>query len=207
MIDKALTGIRALKGVHEVCVYHRQSLAASTFPEAQSAMLLPALQMVEQTFDAAESVGHPYEELYLLLEDSMLVLYQVEQACIIMLLTDKKVNIPLIHMGVKALAGKWLEMLANPAPAVSEPVPQPDTAKPDRPVKATPNTQRVLSELQVLLVNYLGPAGRWVFEDAVAEWQNSSGDLHRLTTLLLTEFDSETEKALFQQQASALINQ
>lgn len=55
-------------------------------------------------------------------------------------------------------------------------------------------------------MHYLGPAGRWVFEDAVNEWQSNSSSINQLIPLLLSEFDSEQEKAQFQQRANALIH-
>lgn len=209
MLNKALAGVNALKGVYAVCLYHQQQIVASTFAAEQSTLLLPALQMIEQTFDAAEAIQHPYEELYLVLEDNMLVIYPLEQQYFILLLTDKKVNIPLIHLSIKALIGKSLDILVSmPKPATLSTL-QPQViseVKPEiRPLRIDAKMQKQLDALKDLLINYLGPAGRWVFEDAMTEWQSSSTNIDQLIPLLLTEFDSEAEKSQFQQQANALI--
>lgn len=219
MLNKALAGVSALKGVDAVCVYHQQHMIASTFSAEQSVLLLPALQMIEQTFDAAEAINHPYEELYLILEEHMLVIYPLEQQYFILLLTDKKVNIPLIHLSIKALVGKSLDALkantqaitlqsTNPQPSTpltaSTPIIKTNTET--KPLRIDAEVQKQLNALKELLVHYLGPAGRWVFEDAVSEWQSNSSSINQLIPLLLSEFDSEQEKAQFQQRANALIH-
>lgn len=211
MLNKALAGVNALKGVDAVCLYQQQHIIASTFSAEQSVLLLPVLQMIEQTFDAAEAINHPYEELYLVLENHMLVIYPLEQQYFILLLTDKKVNIPLIHLSIKALVGKSLDTLAanpqstnpqaNPAPAIKT-----NAEVKSKPLRIDAQLQKQLDALKELLVHYLGPAGRWVFEDAVSEWQSIDGSISQLIPLLLSEFDSEQEKAQFQQRANALIH-
>lgn len=208
MMDNALASICALKGVHEACAYYQQTIVASTFPPEQAAVLLPALQMVEQTFTAAESIGKHYEELYLMLADGMLVVYPLSDTHLILLLTEKKVNLPLIHMGVKSVAKK-LPTHVEARPSVPPPPPiAPPAGAPPQTTSLDPSTQQKLDALQKLLIHHLGPAARWVFSDALEAWaQRHTPALHQfpaLVELLLPEFDSDAEKQNFQQQAKKL---
>ncbi|MDD5394210.1 MAG: hypothetical protein PHE17_14450 [Thiothrix sp.] len=215
-MDNALASIRHLKGVHEACTYHQQTIVQSTFPATQENVLLPVLQQIEHIFLAAEAVGKSYDELYLVLGDGMFVAYWLQSSHIVLLLTDQRINLPLIHMGVKSAANKLLssrepETATPPAPEPAPAIPVPPPPPPTSPIPTAPdpNLQPRLDALQKLLIHHLGPAARWVFSDALSHWQQryspTNQQLPQLLALLLPEFETEAERQAFQQQAQTLI--
>lgn len=227
MPDTTLSTICELQGVYHGCIYHQQAIIASSFPQGQSAGLLSALTMIEQVFDASHSIEKNHDEMYLLQDGSMLAAYRINDNCIILLLTDIKLNMPLTHLRVKLLMGKWLETAGSKikpppvAPAIrATPVISPSAPEPESPIvpaptasTATPQDAATLQKveaLQKLLIHYLGPAANWVFSDVQAIWQQRHGatltNLPQLVELLLPEFDMETDRIGFQQQAKHIIN-
>ncbi|HRJ53132.1 MAG TPA: hypothetical protein PLE99_10205 [Candidatus Thiothrix moscowensis] len=107
------------------------------------------------------------------------------------------------------------------APAIrATPVISPSAPEPESPIvpaptasTATPQDAATLQKveaLQKLLIHYLGPAANWVFSDVQAIWQQRHGatltNLPQLVELLLPEFDMETDRIGFQQQAKHIIN-
>ena len=218
MIDKTLANICELQGVYNGCIYHQQTIMASTFPKDSSGGLLSALQMIEQVFDVAHSINKNYEEIYLLQDGSMLAAYRIKEAHIVLLLTDIKLNLPLTHLRVKLLISKWLETIdsratsvltATPvAPSLLVTTPAPAPLLGDEPINAA--TQQKLEALQKLLIHHLGPAANWLFSDALATWKQqyaqTQTNLPHLLDAFLPEFDVDTDRQQFQQQANQIIN-
>ncbi|WMP15900.1 hypothetical protein [Thiothrix lacustris] len=217
MIDKTLANICELQGVYNGCIYHQQ-IMVSTFPKESSSGLLSASQMIEQVFDVAHSINKNYEELYLLQDGSMLVAYRIKETYIVLLLTDIKLNLPLTHLRVKLLISKWLETvdsretsvpIAMPV-ATPLPVKAPALSPPPTDELINAATQKKLEALQKLLIHHLGPAANWLFSDALATWKQqyaqTQTNLPHLLAAFLPEFDVDTDRQQFQQQANQIIN-
>ncbi len=223
-MDTILKKIQSLNGVHEVCIFHNGEAVASTLTD-HSHGLTAVFQMIEQIFAALEMIGKDHNELYFTFAERQIAAYLLSGYCVVLLITDKKINYPLINMGVKAATSKIQEMLAAPvtstppsaatlaAPA-AEPVPTtpPPTmqpAPPTQPHTLDAQTSAMLRELASLLTGYFGPAARIIFEDAQELWEQKHAPSRytagHLLNLLLEEFDSDAEKLDFQQKARQII--
>lgn len=232
-MENLLRGFRALNGVRRAYLY-REPDGILGGGDTDCGGLLEAAGAIDQIFAALQAIGKPHNELYLSLPDAMLAAYPVEGCCTVLLFTDRKVNFPLIHMGVKSAGAKLRAHFApvpdaahapaaappHPAAAArdgSAPVESAPTAPPPaaaftpghRPAAGEAALRPVLDALSDLLLDHFGPAAHLVFDDALDEWRRDhppvAHTLDRLVALLLKEFDSDAERGQFQRQAAALI--
>ncbi|MBU0656207.1 MAG: hypothetical protein KJ914_13885 [Gammaproteobacteria bacterium] len=213
-MDDILVSIKALRGVQDVCFYHDNQVLGSTFPPVQRVAIHAAAPMLEQVFAALQTIQQDHEEMYIAIGDQQLIAYQIKDCGTVLLLTEKRVNIPLVHMGVKSAGNKLKAALAiraampiQAAPTVTATPPAPTVAEK---VSAGIDLKPILDQLQALLLDYFGPAAGFIFNDALDEWQRQGTpqyqNLGQLLTLLLAEFDSAQEKHSFQRSAEAAIS-
>jgi len=221
-MEGILRKIQSLNGVHDVCIYRDGEAVASTLPEHQVGAVCGVFHLVEQIFAALESIGKDHNELYFSFADKLIVAYALSNCGVVMLVTDKKINLPLIHMGVKAAASKIRTVLS--APSVSSPVSAPVPATPIEPILTVPIisappaeppridnvTQLMLRQLETLLTSYFGPVAHLIFNEAQEAWVQKHSpnryNIAHLANALLVEFDSEAERVAFQQQAKNIIS-
>jgi predicted regulator of Ras-like GTPase activity (Roadblock/LC7/MglB family) len=211
-MDNILAGIKALRGVQAVCFYHDHQVLGSTFPLTQQAAIHSAVPMLEQVFAVLQTIQQDHEEMYIAVGDQQLIAYRLKEGGTVLLLTEKRVNIPLIHMGVKSAGNKLRAVLstgvAAPQPvAASNPLPSSPVAEE---ASAGTDLKPILDQLQALLLDYFGPAAGFIFNDALEAWQRQGmpeyQNLGQLLNLLLLEFDSGQEKYDFQRRAEAVIS-
>ncbi len=205
-MENILTAINKLNGVHHVCLYRDEKDLLSTFPDDQQGIESMA-QMIDQVFTALQSIDKSHNEIYFSVEDKLLAAYLMYDSYIAILLTDKKINFPLIHMGIRSATAKLKRHLAlnttAPPPIISV---TPST----RPVAPAPSATPVDAELDVImekmtteLINYFGPAAKFVFEDAVIQWETkyvrNRNNIPELSEILQEELDTLAEKRAFSQ--------
>lgn len=196
-MESVLQKLRSLNGVHDVCVCQDGSTIASTLAASQVGVMAGFLQTVEQVFAALEAIGKDHNEIYFTFAERMVAVYTLADGKLVLLLTDKKINLPLITMGVKAAASKLQSLpatasaeSASPVPASPAPVavapivlaPEPPPVEPvlaekprlqPAPPKPQPldaATQGLLRQLESLLTGYFGPAAQLIFQDACDDW-------------------------------------
>ena len=203
-MDSVLKSIQTLNGVYDVCIYHESSILGSTFSDEKNHPIKTAIPIVEQIFSALASIEQQHDELYIHVGDKLLVIYRFMDCCSFLLLTDKKVNFPLINMGVKSAVGKLRGMIHQ---AEKQPSSMPG-APPLRLSPPTASIQPILNQWRDLLFDYFGPIAPLIFNDALYAWQHTGStdqpNLPRLLTLLLAEFDSAKERDAFQKRAEAI---
>ncbi len=204
-MDNVLKSIQTLNGVYDVCIYHESSILGSTFSDEKNHPIKTAIPIVEQIFSALASIEQQHDELYIHVGDKLLVIYRFIDCCSFLLLTDKRVNFPLINMGVKSAIGK-LRGLKHQAEK------QPTAMSNALPVRLSPPTasiQPILNQWRDLLFDYFGPVAPLIFNDALYAWQHTESadqsNLPRLLALLLAEFDSVKEREAFQKRAEAVM--
>ena len=218
-MDSVLKSIKALNGVFEVCIYRETRVLGTTFPKNQRAAISASVPMLEQIFAALATIQQQHDELYIEVEDKLLVAYRLVDCCTVLLLTEKKVNFPLIHMGVKSAASKLRAMVQetlNPPPATSVNTASRyesrsrSKASTARQLPTSSSLQAVLDQWRILLFDYFGPVAELLLNDALYSWrQSTDGEyqhLSRLLNLLLAEFDSPTEMQAFRKQARAAMH-
>ncbi len=130
---------------------------------------------------------------------------------IAILLTEKKINFPLLHMGIRSASAKIKRHLALSAPpAPVETVAQVEETKPEVETPAETNTatsdpelDSIMDQLLTELIEYFGPAAKFVFEDAVIQWETkyvrSKNNVPELGEFLQEELDTPEEKRAFSQ--------
>lgn len=216
-MENILENINKLNGVHHVCIYHDGDDVLSTFPDDHRDIESMA-GMVEQVFSALQSIDKSHDELYFSVEDKLLAAYLMHGSYIAILLTEKKINFPLIHMGIRSASAKIKRHLAlNPqtsSPATEEvkpvekteqkPVEEAKTVKAEEPsTSADPELDSILDQLLTELINYFGPAAKFVLEDAVIQWETkyvrSRNNILELGEILQDELDTNEEKRAFSQ--------
>ncbi|MCK5896330.1 MAG: hypothetical protein KAG20_05965 [Cocleimonas sp.] len=166
--------------------------------------------LIDQIFSALKAINKSHNEIYFSIEDKFLVAYLLHNNCIALLLTDKKINFPLLNMGIKSASMKVKRML-NEQEKKQEQIPQ--NLQPQKIIE--PATERdvalekILDQLLTLLKLYLGPAAIFIFEDDVAKWKRtyvqSRENLPHLVEIIKKELDPKKEQADFLQQARVII--
>ncbi len=208
-MESILKGITLLRGVHYACIYQEGKEPVSTFPDEMSASMNLSHDLIDQIFSALKAIDKSHNEIYFSMGDRFLVGYLMHETCIAILLTDKKINFPLVHMGIKSASAKiqrkikeeQQEKIARLAPqqVAAEQVPPTDE-----------ELQPVLDQLSTILKKYLGPAAIFVFEDDVKKWKKtyiqSHENLPHLVEIIKQELDPNKEQADFYQQAKIVID-
>ena len=177
-----LENIVALAGVHYACIYQGGEVQASTFPNDNKEGISNVTQAVEQIFSALQAIGQAHNEVYISIGDMLLIAYLLDDEFLVMLLTDSKINFPLIHMGVKSASIKIRALLSKqtiPSTSYSETIEEEvsvssiisPTILEVPPATVSLAVQSIMDSFEELLIDYLGPAAILVFEDAVDQWR------------------------------------
>ncbi len=170
--------------------------------------------MIEQMFMTVDAIGQSHDEVHFELDDNFFIAYRVDSDLLVVLLTEKKLNLPLVHMTIKS-AVKKIKALATEAPSVA-PAPVAAVAPPEMP--ATPvakpsaislETKEKMNQILAVLIEYLGPAASIVFDDVKQLWQRNfsptQDNLIELVKLLMQELDEKSEQKSFLKNASRVI--
>ncbi len=205
MMEKVLENMNRLKGVHHSCIYHESNGIFSTFPEAKGDILSTA-RRVEQVFSSLQSIDKAHDEIYFSVEDKYLAAYLMYDSHIALLLTDKKINFSLIHMGIRAASAKiraHLSLNANKQTHVE--------IKPAIEDSGDPTLDYAFEQILTELINYFGPAAKFVLEDAVIQWETkylkSYDNIPELSEILAEQFDTVIEKRTFKQFINKLLKE
>ena len=220
-----LENIVALRGVHYACIYQDGEVLISTFPDNNGEGVSDAAQAVEQIFSALQAIGQAHNEVYLTIGDMLLIAYLFDDEHLVMLLTDSKINIPLIHMGVKSASVKIKALSSvqpetplateeeNPAPIIAPvqeaPVQDVQIQPPPQPAAISLAVQGIMDHFEELLIDYLGPAAIFVLEDGVDLWREkyipSEDTLINLAEILALELNPGDERNDFMAKAKGYL--
>lgn len=204
-MEQVLENMNRLKGVHHSCIYHEANGLFSTFPEGQSDILATA-QRVEQVFSSLQAIDKAHDEIYFSVEDKYLAAYLMYDFHIALLLTDKKVNFSLIQMGIRSASAKlraYLSLSTNKSSmtnmaSITEGVDDPEL-------------EHIFEQILTELINYFGPAAKFVLEDAVIQWETkylkSYDNIPELSDILVEQLDTVVEKRAFRQFVNKLLQE
>ncbi len=214
MMENILTTISELKGVHHACLYHEGDDLLSTFPENEHDITALG-QKMEQIFFALQAIDKSHDEIYFSIDDKFVVAYYMFDSYIAILLTDKKINFPLVHMGIRSASSKikrhvvlhsentnfYAEQQASSESI--KVVPETNKNNPTLDFPVDPELSNLLSKLLEELTDYFGPAAKFVYEDAMIQWETkyvkSRDNIPELGDILLDEFETPEEKDAFLQ--------
>lgn len=219
MVENILKTISHLKGVHYACLYRDGEDVLSTFPKEYQEIENLA-HKVEQIFSALQAIEKEHDELYFSVEEKLVAGYLMYDSYIAILLTDKKINFPLIRMGIRSASSKIQRQLVLNSNVTATVVDQPratneqagsDTKveSPSLDLSFDAELQPVMSQITAELVNYFGPAAKFVFEDALIQWETkyvkSLNNIPELGEILVKELDSPKEKSAFSEFVEQLL--
>ena len=207
-MESILKGIALLRGVHHACIYQEGKDPVSTFPNDMSDSMILSHDLIDQIFSALKAIDKSHNEIYFSMGDRFLVGYLIHETCIAILLTDKKINFPLVNMGIKSAATKIQRKIKEEQEAkIASLSPQGAT---DQSPPTDAELQPALDQLSEILKKYLGPAAIFVFEDDVTKWKKTylqtQDNLPHLIEIVQQGLDPNTEQKEFAQQAQDVLD-
>jgi hypothetical protein len=189
-MEKILQGISQLKGVNHACIYNfkqdDKGFLGTTFPATQQENIQNSTDMIEQVFSALQAIDKKHNELYFSVENKYLAAYLMDEQHIAILLTEKRINFPLIHMGIRSASKKLQNKLRSQRQQTKPIVNQEKLAakankveKSDktRSTNQPSNTQNepelsvIFDQFSKLLMSYLGTEADSVCREAIDTWQ------------------------------------
>ncbi|MFY0658014.1 MAG: hypothetical protein JXR12_14855 [Neptunomonas phycophila] len=199
-----LKELEQLGGIQHSCVATPDSILASTFPEILDTNMGSASRVAHQIFNAIHSIGSDHKEIIFELDECLLMGHVVDDKTVLIMMTEKEVNMALINTSVRSVMPTIIEAIApvtEPEPSV---VPDTSTANPP-PVKNNPaieaQLRALMNQLRDLMADYIGPAVSIVFDDAYDTWRATHGvrlgTIAELLKQLAREIDDKDDRSAF----------
>lgn len=198
-----------LAGVRHAGIYKDSKVIGSNFPDGQSSPMNNSSHMVAQIFAALESVNKSHNELYFGIDQGYLAAFRLQDGYIALLLTDKKINVPMISMGIKS-ASQTIKQQAEAEQAERDRLKHfAEVNIPDDPIVPVEESLRpVFDRYTRLLTSYLGPAASVIVDDAIDVWKQTyvqnPKNLPFLVAMLEEELDSDKERQEFTARAAGV---
>lgn len=207
-MEAIVESITKLKGVHHACIYQNGIQLASSFP-AEETSLETAQEIIDQIFATFLAIERSYNEIYFSIGEQFLAAFLLHDNHIALLLTEKKINFPLINMGVKSASTKIRLKIEAKKEAQLAAL----SAANNLPVVFVPETdsdlEPLLEQLSSKLMYFLGPAAPLVFSDHLKQWKQkytqTQENIPQLIGLIQEELDSDDEKNEFSDAANSII--
>lgn len=210
MFEQIVGNISGLRGVLYVCLYKDGKQLASSFPDEQNESIIKTAEIIEQAFSALESIQKSHSEMYFSVDGKYLAVYKLHEAHFAILLTEKKINFPLIHMGIKSASEKIRHILDDQKKerALAEAQKLSVVSSTAMTVQTNSALVATLDQYSAVLTSFLGPAARFVVDDCVDAWKQkhtqTEENLPFLIKLIQQELDSDDEKEKFAQQVQLM---
>ena len=146
-MNTILKNLQSLSGVREAFVYLEQDGFFSTVVGNKRNAMQETAPLIEQIFAALAVIGKDHDQIYFSTHEQMLAAYYFKDVGMVMLLTDRKVNVPLIHLSVKLASARIRAMLASGT--ISAPPPMEDTPEVEVASQPTdqPKSKKLLGKL------------------------------------------------------------
>ncbi|HHC74216.1 MAG TPA: hypothetical protein ENK78_03995 [Thiothrix sp.] len=222
-MEKILQGISQLKGVNHACIYNFKTqdkgVLGTTFPALQQENIQNSTDMIEQVFSALQAIDKKHNELYFSIDNKYLAAYLMDEQHIAILLTEKRINFPLIHMGIRSASKKLHNQLHlqrqqqqqrqrqqhRPTARVAHSIKANDSNKnTDQVNKANKDESElslVFDQLSKLLMSYHGTQANTVCQAAIQTWQETyvpnRQNLDHLITIIQQSLPNDTDRQNF----------
>jgi predicted regulator of Ras-like GTPase activity (Roadblock/LC7/MglB family) len=105
-MDAILKTLTSLKGIHYASFCQDNGACHSNFPPEYEDKITNIHETMEQLYSAIVAIEKEHNEIYWVLDEHMLISFNINDVGIFVLLTEKKVNFPLISMGIKSATSK-----------------------------------------------------------------------------------------------------
>ncbi|MCK5830028.1 MAG: hypothetical protein KAH20_06960 [Methylococcales bacterium] len=210
MVENILATLVSLKGVQHACLYREDKGLISSFPKNNQKTEALA-QKIDQIFAALQATGKSHNELYFSVESNLLAAYLMYDSYIAILLTDKNINFPLVRMGIRSASLKiahHLELISEKGNPLAEKNNISSFIKDKKILRngsasANKELESILKKIFEELNNYFGSATKFIFEDALVQWEVhyviSCDNIPELCKILIKEMRTIKEKEAFSQ--------
>ena len=203
-MQSIIEAISALNGVRHVSLYHQNELQATTFEPSQQAAMDATGILFRQIFNALEAVKKTHNEIYCSIDSGYLAAFRLHGHYIAVLLTEKKINFPLINMGLKSASESLRQQdEALEAERLLELRAARTIPEHDAPVSIDAELQPVFDAYTKILMNISGPAASVVVDDAVEQWTKTYRQTPENLTFLITIIQEALESDQDRQQFAA----
>ncbi len=210
-MKQIVKSLSRLKGVHHATIYKDGELLASSFDRSKSDAMLDSAEIMAQIFSALEAIEQSHDEIFFSIGENYLVAYLLSDSHIALLLTDKKINFPLIGMGVKSASGKISRKAKEEEKRKTEEASHETKIQATSDIPTDEAYHDKFEQLSVALIEYLGPAAKFVVEDSVSLWKKkyiqNTENLPHLVEFIVAELSTDSEKEQFSKQANKIIEQ
>lgn len=145
--------INDLKKIHNLkqAYIHREGKEKiSTFNVAETTKMHSSIELIEQYFMAAQGIEKSYNEMIFPLENgNNLIAFLVDEATLVITLTEEKINLPMLHMALTVIIKKLNNgtyqkqaiRAATPLPSIKQPAQQQKPQEPVIPIPKKPRPQ------------------------------------------------------------------
>ena len=202
--------LTALSGVNQVGIYNNGDIVSTNFTAEHQQAMLGSSEIVTQIFLALESVEKTHNEIFIGINSGYLAGFRLFGGHVALLLTDKKINLPMLSMGIKSASERLKQQIEEAKQAqvrqsnsVSSSVLAPEVAPTDE------SLIPVFQQYVYILTAFLGPAAKVVVDDAVVQWKStydqSTNNLTYLVSMLENELETNNEKQLFKSEVARVI--
>mgnify|MGYP005990040653 CR=1 FL=1 len=203
-MQSIIEAISALNGVQHVSLYHQNELQATTFEPSQQAAMDATGILFRQIFNALEAVKKTHNEIYCSIDSGYLAAFRLHGHYVAVLLTEKKINFPLINMGLKSASESLRQQdEALEAERLLEIRAARTIPEHDAPVSIDAELQPVFDAYTKILMNISGPAASVVVDDAVEQWTKTYRQTPENLTFLITIIQEALESDQDRQQFAA----
>jgi predicted regulator of Ras-like GTPase activity (Roadblock/LC7/MglB family) len=202
----------ALKGVRHAAIYKQGELTHSNLTVAQQASLIKSSAVILQVFTAAEAIGKTHNEIFIGVKSGYLAGFKLHTGYVVLLLTEKKINFPMMSMGVKS-ASETIKQLLHEEQLELDRLARLSVGKTsivkssDLSILPTEESLRpAFDSYTKILTGFIGPAAEILVEEAVETWKQTyvqrAENLPYLLALLEAELDSPQERHAFATKAA-----
>jgi predicted regulator of Ras-like GTPase activity (Roadblock/LC7/MglB family) len=160
--------------------------------------------LFRQIFNALEAVKKTHNEIYCSIDSGYLAAFHLHGHYVAVLLTEKKINFPLINMGLKSASESLRQQdEALEAERLLELRAARTIPEHDAPVSIDAELQPVFDAYTQILMNISGPAASVVVDDAVEQWTKTYRQTPENLTFLITIIQEALESDQDRQQFAA----
>ncbi|MGB1310145.1 MAG: hypothetical protein ACPG47_02995 [Leucothrix sp.] len=203
--------LTALSGVRQVGVYKNGAIISSNFSDELQDAMASSSEVIAQVFLALESVEKTHNEVFVGINSGYLAGFRLFGGHVILLLTDKKINLPMISMGIKS-ASEMLKQQSAEAMQLIAAQQNQAAGLPQETMVTEPTHEAIVPVIHqyiYILTEFLGPAASVVVADAVEQWKRDydqrPNNLTYLLASLENQLDTDKEKQLFKAKAEMVI--
>jgi len=202
--------LTALSGVRNVGVYKNGEVLSTNFPEALQQAMTNSSEVIAQIFLALEAVEKTHNEIFIGIDSGYLAGFRLFGGHVALLLTDKKINLPMLSMGIKSASEMLKQQLdeLQQQQALKDQVNMPN----ERAVVVDPTNELLLPVIEqytYILTEFLGPAASVLVDDAMEQWKGtyvqSPNNLAYLIAALENELETDKEKQLFKSRVEKVV--